>query len=304
MPDGTAPDTTAPDRAAPAGGPDSSTIPDASTGPDTSKATDTSTSPDSSTAPSTLSPRRLTAEVWIVIGLSLGASAVRAVVTIIERLTRETTLREQATQLNSQLHSRPMFDLAYQLINIGFSLVPVVLALYLLSAHGRSAIARIGFDVRRPGRDLAVGVGLAALIGIPGLGLYVVGRALGLTVQIQAAGIDPHWWAIPVLLLSAARSAILEEVIAVAYLTERLRDLRWRVPTIIVASALLRASYHLYQGIGPFIGNAVMGVIFAWYYHRTRRVMPLVVAHFLIDLVAFGGYLLLPPEWLASLGIR
>lgn len=248
--------------------------------------------------------RRLTAEVWIVLGLSLGSSGVYAVVNIIDRLTRETALANQATQLNSQLNPRPWLDLTYQLLNIGFGIVPVLLALFLLSSPGRSAVRRIGLTFARPGRDTLAGIGLAALIGLPGLAFYALGRALGITVQIQAAGIDPHWWAVPVLLLSAARSALLEEVIAVAYLMERLRELRWRLPATIVASALLRGSYHLYQGIGPFIGNAVMGVVFAWYYERTRRVMPLVLAHFLLDVVAFVGYLLIPAEWRSALGIN
>ena len=265
------------------------------------------TPPEASATPTTPDPqraRRLTAEIWIVLGLSLGSSGVYALVNIIDRLTRETALGNQATQINQSLNPRPWLDLTYQLLGIGFAIVPVLLALYLLSSPGRSAIARIGFDLRRPGRDIAVGFGLAAVIGIPGLGLYAAGRALGLTVQIQAAGIEPHWWAVPVLLLSALRHAVVEEVIAVGYLMERLRDLRWRVPTAIIASALLRGSYHLYQGIGPFVGNAVMGVLFAWYYHRTRRVMPLVIAHFLLDLVSFVGYLLIPPEWRIALGIN
>lgn len=259
--------------------------------------------PPTTTAPP-LTPRRLAAEVWIVIGLSLGSSAVYALVSILERLTRETALRDQATQLNPQRHTREWFDLTYQLLGIGFSLVPVLLALYLLSSHGRSAVRRIGLTLARPGRDVLAGIGLAALIGIPGLAFYALGRAIGITVQIQAAGIAPHWWAVPVLLLSAARSAVLEEVIAVGYLMERVRDLRWRTPVAIAASALLRASYHLYQGIGPFLGNAVMGVVFAWYYQRTRRVMPLVIAHFLLDLVAFVGYLLIPAQWRIALGIN
>ena len=62
---------------------------------------------------------------------------------------------------------------------------------------------------------------------------------------------------------------------------------------IILTSALLRGSYHLYQGFGGFVGNAVMGVVFGWLYTRTRRVMPLVVAHTLLDVVAFVGYALL-----------
>jgi len=250
------------------------------------------------------SPRRLTAEVWIVLGLSLGQSGVYALVRIIDRLTRETALGDQATGLNPSLSPRPWLDVTFQLLGIGFGLVPVVLVLYLLSARGRSAVRRIGFDARQPGRDILAGFALAAVIGLPGLAFYALGRAIGITVQIQAATLDPYWWAIPILLLAAVKNAVLEEVIAVGYLMERLRDLRWRVPAMIVASALLRGSYHLYQGIGPFIGNAVMGVVFAWYYHRTRRVMPLVIAHFVIDLVAFVGYLLIPPEWRVALGIN
>jgi membrane protease YdiL (CAAX protease family) len=233
------------------------------------------------------SARRLTAEIWIVLGLSVGSSAVYALVALLDRLTREIPLGDQATALNPARNERPWLDLTYQ-----------------LSAHGRSAVRRIGLTLARPGRDLLAGLGLAAVIGVPGLAFYALGRLLGITVQIQAATLDPHWWAVPVLLLSAARAALLEEVIAVGYLMERLRDLRWRVPAMITASALLRGSYHLYQGVGPFIGNAVMGAVFAWFYQRSRRVMPLVIAHFLLDLVAFVGYLLLPRELLESLGVR
>jgi hypothetical protein len=43
-----------------------------------------------------------------------------------------------------------------------------------------------------------------------------------------------------------------------------------------------------------------MGVIFALFFLRTRRVMPLVVAHTLLDIVAFVGYALLHDrvDWL------
>ncbi|NLF03855.1 MAG: CPBP family intramembrane metalloprotease [Actinomycetales bacterium] len=239
-----------------------------------------------------------------MLGLSLGSSGVYALVRIIDRLTRDIALGDQAAGVNPSLDPRPWLDLTDQLLGIGFALVPVALALFLLSAQGRSAVRLLGLDGRRPGRDALAGLGLAAVIGIPGLAFYALGRAMGITVQIQAAGLEPHWWAVPVLILSALRSALLEEVIAVGYLMERLRDLRWRVPAAIVASALLRGSYHLYQGIGPFIGNAVMGVVFAWYYERTRRVMPLVIAHFVIDMVAFVGYLLIPAEWRSALGIN
>src|SRR5690606_30360270 len=138
-----------------------------------------------------------TAEIWIVLGLSLGRSAVSAVLTLIDRLTVSTPLRAQTATLNPSRSPRPWLDLTYQLVSIGFALVPVALALYLLSAGGRSAVRRIGLDLSRPWRDLGVGVGLAALIGIPGLGLYAVGRLLGISVQVQASALNAAWWTIP-----------------------------------------------------------------------------------------------------------
>ena len=247
--------------------------------------------------------RRLTVEIWIVLGLSLGRSAIYALVDIVARLTAGPPLAQQTATLNASQSPRPYLDLTYQLLSIGFALVPVALALFLLSAHGRSAVRRIGLDTVRWWRDLGIGVGLAAVIGIPGLGLYALGRLLGITVQVQASALNAAWWTIPVLILAALQNALLEEVVAVAYLMERLRDLRWRTPLILTASALLRGSYHLYQGFGPFIGNAVMGLVFAEYYRRRRRVLPLVVAHMLLDVVAFVGYALVPAAWRSALGL-
>ncbi|KSW29812.1 CAAX protease [Cellulomonas sp. B6] len=242
-------------------------------------------------------------EVWIVLGLSLGKSAVYAVVSLVAKLTAGPPLASQTATLNASQSPRPYLDLTYQLLSIGFVLVPVALALYLLSANGRSATRRIGLDGRRPLRDLGIGVALAAVIGIPGLGLYAAGRALGVTVDVQAAALNAAWWTVPVLILAALQNALLEEVVVVGYLMERLRELRWSTPAIIAASALLRGSYHLYQGWGPFVGNVVMGVVFAEYYRRRRRVMPLVVAHTVLDVVAFVGYTLLPASWLAAFGV-
>ncbi|GEL96008.1 CPBP family intramembrane glutamic endopeptidase [Cellulomonas composti] len=247
--------------------------------------------------------RRLTVEIWIVLGLSLGRSGVYALVAMLDRLTAGPPLGDQSTTLNPTINARPWLDVIYQVLAIGFALLPVALALYLLSASGRSATRRIGLTFARPWRDLGVGVGLAALIGLPGLGLYAVGRALGITVQVQASGLTDHWWTIPLLIALALKNGLLEEVVAVGYLSERLRELRWSAPAIIAASALLRGSYHLYQGWGAFIGNVVMGVVFAWYYQRSRRVMPLVVAHTLMDITVFVGYALIPGSWLVTLGL-
>ena len=79
----------------------------------------------------------------------------------------------------------------------------------------------------------------------------------------------------------------------VGYLFSRWGSVGWGSGGSSSTSALIRGSYHLYQGFGGFVGNVVMGVIFGWFYTRTKRVMPLVVAHTILDVVAFVGYALL-----------
>ena len=236
-------------------------------------------------------------EVVIVLLLSLGQSAVYAVVSLIAKLTAGKPLSQQTVTMNPSQSPRPYLDLTYQLLGIFFALVPVLLALYLLG----SARAELGVPRWRPRSDLARGAGLAAIIGIPGLLLLYAASKLGLNAQLVPAGLLPRWWAVPVLILAAIENAVLEEVIVVGYLMTRLLSFGLRLPLIIAGSALLRGSYHLYQGFGAFVGNAVMGVVFALFYVRFKRVMPLIVAHSLLDVGAFVGYTLLPKAWLAWL---
>jgi membrane protease YdiL (CAAX protease family) len=236
-------------------------------------------------------------EVVLVLLLSLGQSAVYAVVSLVAKLTAGKPLSQQTATLNPSQSPRPYLDLTYQLLGIFFALVPVLLALYLLD-RPRSTLG-ISFD--RPAFDLGWGFGLAAAIGIPGLLLVYVAAKLGLNAQIVPAALQRVWWAIPVLILAAIQNAILEEVVVVGYLITRLSSFGWRTAAIVAASALLRGSYHLYQGFGAFVGNAIMGVVFALFFVKFKRVMPLIIAHSLLDIAAFVGYTLLPKAWLSWL---
>ncbi len=82
----------------------------------------------------------------------------------------------------------------------------------------------------------------------------------------------------------------------------RLERLGVKPSRAIAIRAVIRGSYHLYQGAGGFIGNAVMGVIFGVLFLRWRRVTPMIIAHTLIDATAFIGYALLAGHvsWLPS----
>ncbi|MEU9505395.1 CPBP family intramembrane glutamic endopeptidase [Micromonospora sp. NPDC048170] len=241
--------------------------------------------------------RMLGTETLLVLGLSLGQSAVYATVSIIAKLTADGPLSKQTAALNTSVSPRPWLDLTYQLLGIVFALLPVLLAVHLLARDPGDPARTLGLDARRPGQDLARGAGLAALIGLPGLALFWVAAQLGVNATLVPAALPEVWWTVPVLILAAVQNSVLEEVIVVGYLVTRLRQLQWRLGAIVATSALLRGSYHLYQGFGAFLGNVVMGVVFSLFYLRTRRVMPLVVAHTLLDIVAFVGYALLPKEW-------
>jgi membrane protease YdiL (CAAX protease family) len=232
-------------------------------------------------------------EVWLLLGVSLGASAVFAVINLIGRLTAPISLKQSTATLNgSYAPARPWLDLSLQLASIAFQVVPALLAVHLLRRAG-TARAEIGLDNQRLPRDLGWGAGLAAVIGIPGLGLYLAAHALGISATVVPEALPDVWWRVPVLILSAGGNAVLEEIVVVGYLITRLEQLRWRPNTTLLASAVLRGSYHLYQGFGAFVGNAVMGLLFGYLFQRTRRVMPLIIAHTIIDTVTFVGYALL-----------
>lgn len=252
---------------------------------------------------------RIRWEIWLVLGLSLIPSALTAIVRLLELAAQPTPIGESVSSLNPSVSEFPLFDVLYRIISIGTALVPVALVIWLLWSRHESGFRRIGLDAHWPGRrfgplrDVGGGFLLAALIGLPGLALYAASRAMGLTVQVVAGDTQMMWWTVGLLVLSALRAALIEEVVVVAYLATRLHTLGWSRLTIIITSALVRGSYHLYQGVPMALGNVAMGILLAYVFTRKRRdgkrsrVMPLVVAHFLLDLVSFLGYPIAVALW-------
>ncbi len=238
-------------------------------------------------------------ELLLVLGVSLGQSAVYSILSIIDKLTINTPLNEQTTSMNnSVVPDRPWLDLAYQLAGLVFPLVPALFALYLLQRTGDRR--RIGLDFHRPRFDIGWGFGLAAGIGIPGLALYFAARAFGLNTNVSPANLAANWWTVPVLVGAAVMNGLLEEIVMIGFWFVRGRQLDWPIWVVLVSSAVVRGSYHLYQGFGGFVGNIVMGLVFGLAYLKFKRVGPLVVAHVILDLFSFVGYALLAPlvDWL------
>ncbi|GGZ42071.1 membrane protein [Streptomyces poonensis] len=241
-------------------------------------------------------------ETLLVLGVSLGASGVSALISFVGSVTKPGGLKDQAATLNaSAAPGRPWLDLAWQLFGIATALVPVALVAHFLLREG-AGLRTLGFDRTKPWSDLGRGAAVAAVIGSTGIAFYLAVRALGFNLTVVPEALPDVWWKYPVLILSAIQNAVLEEVIVVGYLLRRLGQLGWSPGTALMATSVLRGSYHLYQGIGGFVGNLVMGVVFVWLYRRWGRVGPLVVAHTLLDVGAFVGYALLAGkvEWLPT----
>jgi membrane protease YdiL (CAAX protease family) len=243
-----------------------------------------------SATPANTPARWLRSELWLVFALSLGADGLRAFVRLLADLTNGHALTAQTATLNaSQAPGRPWLDLTYQLISLATGVVPVFLVAHFLIRSGEG-LSSIGIDFRRPVGDLVRGAIIAAVIGGSGLALYLGAHAAGIDLTVVAEGLPVIWWRIPVLVLSALQNATLEEVLVNGYLLHRLRQLGWGDNRALALSAVLRGSYHLYQGLGGFLGNAIMGVIFGRLFQRWGRAMPMLIAHTLMDTVAFVGY--------------
>jgi membrane protease YdiL (CAAX protease family) len=249
-----------------------------------------------------LRTRLVAAEVFVVVGFAIGLSALRSILYFLQAVLTPGGLAAQQTTLNGSLApAHPWIDLGLQLVFIAGLLAPVALVLLLVARDGEPT-AWVGLDLGRLRPDVLLGLAVAAVVGGLGLAAYLVSHLLGLSLTVVPSSLPAQWWRIPVLVLSSVANAALEEVVMVGYLVRRLEQLRWPVARAVAFSAVLRGCYHLYQGVAGALGNLVMGALFAGYFARRRTVVPQIVAHASIDIVAFVGYTLLAGHvsWLPS----
>ena len=82
---------------------------------------------------------------------------------------------------------------------------------------------------------------------------------------------------------------LFEEVFVSGYLVTALKRAR-SASFAANSSAAVRLLYHLYQGPLAVIGILPIGLLFGYWYARTARLWPLVVAHALLDAIAIAAY--------------
>jgi uncharacterized protein len=139
-------------------------------------------------------------------------------------------------------------------------------------------------------RDLPRGLGLLGLSYVA----YYLTYALctwGAPDLAQAAAAEvaighPDWWAVCV---GSALNPVFEEFLYLGFAAGAVR--RKGAGMALAASVLLRLITHLYQGAMAVVSILPIGIVFGWYYLRTGRLWPVVLAHGLMDLTALGLFL-------------
>jgi membrane protease YdiL (CAAX protease family) len=93
---------------------------------------------------------------------------------------------------------------------------------------------------------------------------------------------DPTIAAVPFMLLNP----FFEELIVRAYLMREIKALTGSTAMSVISSVVLQASYHLYYGWLGALAIACLFLVFAVYYARSGRAVPIVFAHAAFDLYA------------------
>ncbi|UHQ21833.1 CPBP family intramembrane metalloprotease [Lysobacter sp. 5GHs7-4] len=160
-----------------------------------------------------------------------------------------------------------------------------------------TVIAMLGYFLRLRGWTLAhFGPPAQARDLLPALALVAVSivsfQLLAALALSSGAGLKPaqmtpgvNW----ILILAAsAVNGLYEELFVCGYVLVALRE-RWGLWPAIHVSTAIRVAYHLYQGSAGVLGIVPMGLIFAGWYARSGRLWPLVLAHALLDAIAFAA---------------
>jgi len=81
-----------------------------------------------------------------------------------------------------------------------------------------------------------------------------------------------------------------EELLVRAFLITEVEGLYRSTTLAVIMSVALQTSYHLYQGLPAALSHIPTFLVFSLYYVRTRRILPVIIAHLVMDVLALGIY--------------
>jgi uncharacterized protein len=177
-------------------------------------------------------------------------------------------------------------ELVPSLVTIVFELFlswsPVLVVGYLL-VRSREGWPGIGLTRFRPG-DLGMGAILWVASFVLVLVLAQLFQYFGQReVDFLPEGL-PLWFRALQAVLIAVTAGVTEEIVVRGYAQTRLEQLRVPTAMVLLLPTALWGVLHVYQGLGAALTIFCLGLMYAWYYHRTRRLWPLILAHTLFDM--------------------
>ena len=167
-------------------------------------------------------------------------------------------------------------------IELFLSWSPVLVIGFLL-VRNREGWPGIGLTRLRPG-DLGMGAVLWVASFILVLVLAQLFQYFGQReVDFLPEGL-PLWFRALQAVLIAVTAGVTEEIVVRGYAQTRLEQLRAPAAVILLVPTALWAVLHVYQGLGAGLTIFGLGLMYAWYFQRTRRLWPLILAHILFDM--------------------
>jgi CAAX amino terminal protease family. len=170
-------------------------------------------------------------------------------------------------------------------LGLTHEVVSLLLLAYVLSRRNLR-LASLGF--RWSAKDLLLGVPIAIGSYIAyAIGFFLVSLlhktlfgSPAIAPSARAFFSHPGPAIVPYVLLTP----FFEELIVRAYLMTELQELTGSSALAVMASVLVQASYHLYYGWVGALSIGFMFLAFAIVFLKTRRALPVISAHGLIDI--------------------
>ena len=208
------------------------------------------------------------AEVGWVLGLTLGIMVTGSLILLVQRA------------------GQPVIEMSdgRLLRTLGVE-VALAFALVLILRRRGWTVARLTVPFRWTDLLHGLGILVVTLLVHTAISLFTYALALNLLVRLAEISFAGHLsW--PIVAIVAMINPLFEETLFLGYLVNALRSRG--IGAAVGVSVVARALVHLYQGPLALFSITPLGLVFALYFVRTRRLWPVVMAHMLLDVWALG----------------
>jgi membrane protease YdiL (CAAX protease family) len=177
----------------------------------------------------------------------------------------------------------------YGLITTGTKqLLSITLLIYILFRQGRS-IEDIGFSFRWI--DMLIGIGIYAVAHSIYYCLYKWGHHLFPNADVKAHNLGFFSGTYLLIFLFSFINPFYEELIVRAYAMTEIEFLTGNKIAPVIIVTIFQSSYHLYQGVFPALMTIPIFLTYSIYFARYKRIMPVIIAHLIADMVAMVYHL-------------